>query len=295
MSKRWLILDCNNMCWRSFHTTGNLSHEGSATGVLFGFFRDVRALQENHNTKRVVFAFDVGRSLRSIVYPEYKTKRREKREQQTDAEKMAYIALNNQIKSLRKDYLPFIGYKNIFSAKGYEADDVIASVCRNSLGESDEAIIVSTDQDLYQLLSSRVSIWNPHRNVLLDKSWFRKTYGIKVSQWKEVKALAGCNTDDVKGIKGVGEKTAVKFIKGELAPTTKAFQNIEKQNAEIRLRNLPLVSLPYEGTPVFKLEDDKVDSDRWQELAQKLGMKSLRDPRKLIKINKPKMAGLLDE
>ncbi len=100
-----------------------------------------------------------------------------------------------------------------------------------------------------------------------------------------MKAIAGCSTDEIKGVQRVGEKTAAKFIRGELKTTSAAYQNIILGN-KIWKRNIPLVQLPYHGTDQFPLEVDDVNIQSWRHLAKKLGMKSLMEVE-----NKPKRKG----
>lgn len=272
MSKNvWLVVDVSNLCWRAFHTTGKLSHAGVATGVTFGFLKGVRDLMALHSTNRIAFCFDRGVPKRKLVYGNYKKKRHEK--PLTDEEKEAYAALKAQMELLRKDYLPRLGFKNVFSSKGYEGDDVIASVVKN-LPPGDEAVIVSSDKDMYQLLTDKVCVWHPVKKEAITKKSFMKEWQLAPRWWSHVKAIAGCDSDGVIGIRGVGEKTAAKFIRSEI-PEDHKISNTIKANNRLYLDNLALVRLPYEGCPAFKLMKDKVKPKAWKMLTKKLGMKSI--------------------
>ena len=118
---------------------------------------------------------------------------------------------------------------------------------------------------------------------------FKKQYQIIPDQWGLVKCIAGCVTDEVPGIKGIGEKTVIKYLTGELKETTKAFKKIEKQKTKYIKRNYPLVVLPLEGTDNFKLRKDKISKEGWNEVVEKLGLKSIKNK---VLINK-KRKGLL--
>jgi hypothetical protein len=183
--------------------------------------------------------------------------------------------VQKQIKHLRSTLLPELGYRNILCEKGYEADDLIASVVDN-LGEGHEAIVVARDGDYYQLLGPRCIIWNPSKGKAVTAKSFIKEYGISPSQWADVKALAGCGTDDVEGICGIGEKTAAAFLAGKLKPTS-AKHRLIVRNHKIWKLNLPLVRLPFEGTPVVKLRKDKVNEKKWKQLCNRLGFRTLQD------------------
>ena len=81
-----------------------------------------------------------------------------------------------------------------------------------------------------------------------------------------VKALAGCGSDEVPGIKGIGEITACKYLKNQLKETTAAYKKIVDGKEEATKRNIPLVKLPFDGTPVCKLVEDKFDAEATKEL-----------------------------
>lgn len=268
--KKWLILDSNYLCHRAFYAMGGLSNGEVLTGVVFGFMRDIVSLQDFHQTDNIIFCFDYGRSKRAIDYPEYKANRYESIVNGEQADKMEELLA--QIKALRLDYLRSVGFNNVFFEKGFEADDLIAQLCADI--KEDEIVIVSSDKDLYQLLSPRVSMHNPHKKTTITVQDFKKEWLISPIQWVDVKALAGCNTDNVKGIKGVGEKTAAKFLTGHLKPGSKAFKSIVENN-KIWRRNRGIVRLPYPGTPSVKLESDCVTRAKWVALCERLGMSSL--------------------
>lgn len=266
----WLVLDCNNLCYRAFYAMGRLSHEGKATGALYGVFRDILALRDVHATDHVAFCFDHGKSIRTAVYPEYKANRHKN---MTEEEEEAHESIKEQIDLLKTQYLKEIGFRNIFYKKGYEADDMIASACLN-LNEDDEAIIVSTDKDMYQLLSKRVHIWNPKVGKMITRKSFIREYGIKPKQWVDVRSISGCSTDNIKGIAGVGDKTAIKFILGTLKPDCKLYDKI-RLNFAIRRENEPIVKLPFRSTPKVELVQERISESAWRALMEKLGMRSI--------------------
>jgi DNA polymerase-1 len=267
----WLILDVSNLAYRALYTTGDLSYEGVGTGVLFGLFRDVQNLCEIHATDRVAFCFDGGSNARKEIDPEYKNNRH--RWEEDDIAKRARAELRQQLKRMRTDLLPRIGYRNVFFQRGYEADDLIAMLCRN-LPRGDEAVIVSTDNDLFQLLANdRVTIWNPATKRAVTAESFMGQYGITPLQWVVVKAIAGCSGDNVIGVRGVGEKTVCKYLRGELKGTSTAFRAImESDRVET---NELLVHLPLRGTKEIELVEDRIDRGKWDEVMSELGIKNL--------------------
>ena len=149
--------------------------------------------------------------------------------------------------------LPKFGFKNNFIQTGMEADDVIAGITQNY---KEEIVIISADQDLYQLLSPTVSMYSTKSKKLTTDDSFTEKYNITPKEWITVKQIAGCNTDNVTGILRVGEKTAIKYIKGALGEHTKAYNNIV-QGSTIIERNEALVKLPFKGTKIPKIKQDK--------------------------------------
>ncbi len=268
--RTWLVIDISALAYRALYTLGDLSFEGVSTGVTYGIFNSLMNLIDVHNTRNVVWAFDRGYDKRTELCPTYKqTRHKEEKPEITEARR----SLRKQLYKLRTEYLPGVGYKNIFFQDGYEADDVIASVCQN-LDRGDTAVIVSSDEDLFQLLSPTVSMWLPKSKMVTQAS-FVEEWGIDPFMWADVKALAGCTSDNVQGIRGIGDKKACLYLRGKLKPDSKAFQLIA-ENGEVWKKNLPLVRLPFPGIEVFKAQEDLVDEEKWESLLESLGFKSLR-------------------
>jgi len=281
-----LILDCNYLCHRAKYSTGGLSHENTPTGVIYGFLKTISHFQEFFNTPHVIFCWDSKYSKRKKIFPKYKVNRKNKYKDMDEEAVRFEKEFRWQMTMLRKKYLPEIGYKNVFVQKGYEADDLIASICMN-LPMLDKAIIISSDQDLYQLINSQTSFYNPAKMKILTMQRFKKKYGIEPYLWREVKIIAGCSTDGIPGVEGVGEKTAIKYLRKELKETTKAYQKItSKIGSNLYKRNDRLIGLPFKGTKIFKLREDKISQEGWNRVMKLLGMKSLRGKAPIFKRQK---------
>lgn len=231
-----IVVDCNYLCYTAFYTTMGLSHEQKPTGVTFGFLKQILSIAKLFKTNSFIFLWDSRKSYRKLVYPDYKANRRQDKTPQEMKDLEIAFA---QFTELREKVLPGLGFKNIFMQVGYEGDDLIAYITQNFTGDF---IIISSDNDMWQLLENNVEIYS---KKLLTKQKFIDEWGIEPKQWADVKALAGCNGDNVKGIYRVGEKTAVKYILEQL-PEGKTKQKIE-ENLDIIKINLPLVKLPYGG------------------------------------------------
>lgn len=273
MRNTWLVLDAFFLGYRAFHSKSWMEFGTIKTGVTYGILQDVISLQDTFATNNVIFAFDVGKRKRNEIFPDYKAHRRA---DMTPEEEALYADFKQQMHQLRKSYLPRIGFRNVLFEHGYEADDVIASVCHN-LPPEDEAIIVSADSDLFQLLAPNVLMHNPNSFKTTTLQSFKRDWGLLPKQWSKVKAISGCKGDNVPGIPGVREKTAAKYLRGELKPNSAAMKAIQEGWDEIVLRNKALVKLPFVGTPVFELVvDSNISAKGWELVAEELGLASLR-------------------
>lgn len=268
MAKPILIFDVPNLCHRNFHAFGGsgMQYEGRPTAVIFGFLRDVLKLQQRFVTKDCVFCFDVGKSLREKHFPFYKAKRRAN--QAVKDQK----PLREQISRLQLETLGQIGFKNVYGFEGYEADDIIASVCERL---DDNVGIISSDHDLYQLLRVNRFIYQPNKKDTYTEVDLAVDYGVTPEQWPTVKAIAGCSSDEIPGIEGVGEITAARYIAGKLGASTATYKRILHQK-QLWEKNLELVRLPYPGCPQFDLVDDKVTVEKWLSTLDSLGMNKLK-------------------
>lgn len=275
MSDPILVFDVSYLAHRAFYAMGDLAHGSEGTAVIFGLLRDVISLQDKFQTGRCVFAFDhPAPKHRQTVLPTYKSSRIARYEKEDNAAKQARKEFRGQLRKLYFQYLPAAGFKNVFAAPGFEADDIIAEVTR-TISSRGEAVIISSDEDLWQCCSVRpfVSCFNPQKGKLITYGGFLEKWGFPPKKWAEVKAIAGCSTDDVPGVAGVGEVTAAKYLRGELGAHTKAYGNIKSYPWK---DNLDLVQLPYKGTPEFELQEDEVTEEKWQALADSLGMHSIK-------------------
>ena len=273
MARTWLILDCNFLCYRAFYTREDLSYKEVPIGTTFGFLMDVMNLQTEFDTNNVIFCWDAGKGIRYDEYPGYKAKRKQKEE--TKAEKKAKKYFRRQIRKLRKEILPALGIRNNFWQVGYESDDVMAQVCL-SLPPKDKAIIISADKDMYQCITPQITCYNPTTNSMMGMKKFGGTYGILPADWVTVKCLAGCTTDCVAGIKGIGEKKAIQYILKEMNSKTATYKRIKAEEIGITLQNMGLVKLPHVGTKEFKIRRKHYYTiERWDSLCCQYGFDSL--------------------
>jgi len=257
-----LIIDCNNFCHRAWHTTGQLSHRGTPTGVIYGFFEQLFTVVKATRPDECVFVWDSLQSRRKARHPFYKLR------PPGDDMTIAF----QQFDLLRAELLPALGFRNVLRATGFEADDIIARLCVDLLnGQSGgNLVIASADEDLFQLLGPRVSIFKYKNKSIITQRQFEQTYGVFPSSWAEVKAIAGCTSDKVPGIVGVGQATAIKYLRGELPQTSKKYKAIE-EGQDIIERNRWLVTLPLPGTPSFDIWPSSFDPNQYRMMCRRFG------------------------
>lgn len=228
-----ILIDAHNIAYTAFHALGELSDGEIRTGVTFGFLNMINRLAGQFGTD-MVFCFDSKENLRKKKHPTYKENRLTLRQVEMladgtrDSENQRAIerrAFYQQTKDLRGDVLPALGFRNVKVARGYEADDLIACYALKYKDEH-KITIVSTDKDLYQLLDTNVSIFNPRTKKMFTVKDFREKYKIEPEDWVQIKAIAGDPADNIKGVWKVGEKTAIKFKRGLLSRNTKAWEQI---------------------------------------------------------------------
>lgn len=254
MDEKWLLIDSNYICHYIKYKMSYLTHRGIQTGIIFGFFREILSLSKRFDTTKFIFIWDSVKSIRKIKNTMYKANRKKEK---TKEELVEDAQVYNQFSLLRTKILLKFGFRNIFLQTGYEADDIIASICKDY--EDQEIVIVASDNDLYQLITDNHYIFNPKIKKEYTIKDFRNEWGIEPKQWADVKCIAGCTTDNVDGISGVKNKTAVKYLKGKLKDTTIAKAAIEsKLGQEIIEDNYFFVVLPMDGTYHYMIDDKEI-------------------------------------
>lgn len=203
-----VLVDGYNLVYRSFFVFKGLSFEGKPTGVFHGFLSAVLALRRQFGD-RIGFIWDYGLpgdvkkpNWRKAIFPEYKASRTHK-----DAE---ITTMLQALPALCK-VLQSLGWKNI-GVPGLEADDILGLITTK-----EEALIFSTDKDLYQLLDERVNMIVPKKKghtgyKLLTQAEVETDFGLRPVQWAAYLALGGDSSDGIHVMPGVGPKTAIKMV-----------------------------------------------------------------------------------
>jgi DNA polymerase-1 len=275
MTKTALLIDTHYLCHRAYHAMGAATMGGP--GMVFGVMRDITTLLEMFVPDRVLWAFDDpgGTTARAAIVPGYKSGRRARHAADAPEAREQRIELSKWITRLRREFLPNMGFANIVKHRGYEADDVLA-VAVDGLPPDVTAVIVASDADLYQLLTPAVCIYNPRTRAFTTYAGFMARWGIYPPVWAEVKAWAGCPSDDIPGCRGVGEKTAVKWLTGQLKDTTGAYETIVN-SIDVYTRNIQVTRLPLPGCPPVRLRPERWSSEGWAGVARTIGARTIVD------------------
>jgi DNA polymerase-1 len=248
------------------YTMGNLSFDERPTGIIFGFLNQILQLAIRFDYPRFIFAWDSKRSCRRDVYPNYKQKDKE-----ITQDMLELLGISKpQFSTLRIQVLPRIGFANNFIQTGLEADDIIAMIVKDLYHK--EVYIISSDNDLYQLLLPTHNLYDPKKKTVYGFHDFFNEWNVLPNDWPKIKALAGCNGDNVKGLPGVGEKTAIKWLKGNLKG--KKADIISQNSTKMYLTNLPLVSLPHKDTIPITLQQDRLNFPEFEVTCLEYGFRS---------------------
>ena len=206
--KKIILIDGNNLMFRSYYATaytGNTMKNSKdfPTNGLSGFVNMVNKIINEESPEYMMVAFDIGKTFRHEKYTDYKGGRSET----PDDLKVQF--------PVAKKILTAMGIKYL-EKEGYEADDIIgtfANMIDNN--ENYEGLIVSSDKDLLQLISekNKVKLLKSKDYIMMDRKQFFETYEIEPIRMIDLKGLMGDPSDNIKGVKGIGEKTAIKLLK----------------------------------------------------------------------------------
>ncbi len=235
---RTLLVDGDNLFKIGFHGVKDLFVEGNHIGGVFHFLNTLRRqLEQNEYDKIIVFWDGVNNSIhRREIYPQYKLNRRN---DMNEAKLESYYSQ----KSRTKEYLEECFVRQVEVEKN-ESDDLIAYYC--SISENEDKTILSSDKDLLQLVSEKTSVFSPIKKE-------KYVYGDRVKMGDyfiphqnvfATKVLMGDKSDNIDGIKLLGEKTFVKFFPEVLDKVVSVddiltkTKELVKENKEVVLRNI---------------------------------------------------------
>ncbi|MBK5107602.1 MAG: hypothetical protein JJE12_05705, partial [Anaerolineales bacterium] len=244
------LLDGHALAYRTYFalTRGGsggqnwVTRDGEPTAGVYGFASVLLRIFEQDQPEYLMVAFDTGKTFRDELYAEYKGTR----------EKMP-DDLIIQMKRVRQ----LVDVFNIprLEIEGYEADDVLGSTAVKAVDAGLGVKIITGDKDLLQLVNDRVMVSLPGRSLSDSRDFLQKDVfdfiGVRPDQIVDFKALVGDKSDNIPGVRGVGEKTAIKLL-AEYGTLENIYDNLDDIAASIRK----------------KLEDSRDDALMSQQLAQ---------------------------
>ncbi|MBQ6313823.1 hypothetical protein IJI29_03165 [Candidatus Saccharibacteria bacterium] len=227
-SKRLVLIDGKSVFYRGYYAMGALSlPDGTPTGGIYGFAAISMEIVRKLNPTKIVVAWDSKTSAnrRRELYPNYKAGRVKPGED--------FYAQIPLLKELISD----LGW-NFVELENYEADDIIGTLSREAdetLGKDGECeyetYIISSDLDMLQIVDKNTFMWRIVKGFSnieeIDVNEIEKKYGIKKSQFLDLKALKGDSSDNIPGVPGIGEKTAVKLL-NEYGDLDNIYNNTDK-------------------------------------------------------------------
>ncbi|MGQ9509391.1 MAG: DNA polymerase I [Thermodesulfobacteriota bacterium] len=247
------LIDGSSYIFRAFYALPHLSNsKGLPTNAIYGFTQMLLKILREHRPHYLAIIFDSkAPTFRSEIYQAYKANRPPMPE-----------GLAFQIPYIKKI---IGGYRiAILEKEGYEADDLIATVAKRASSEVD-VVIITGDKDILQLVSDQIIVYDPMKEKKFGLKEVKERFGVEPKQIVEVMGLAGDPIDNIPGVPGIGEKTAIELIKkfgsienllnhlGEI-PQKKLREKIEHHGEQARMSR-KLAELPTDLPITFNIED----------------------------------------
>jgi DNA polymerase-1 len=236
------LIDGHALIYRAFYALISRplrTSRGENTSAAWGVVNFLLRLQTKYQPEYLVWVLDAGNSDRTERYPEYKSTRQKLgAELQADFD-TAIVQVSALLAAFR---IP------VLAIEGYEADDVIGTVARREAAAGRQVVIVSGDKDFYQLIGPRVALLNPGRggSAGVEEHWVdernaAERLGIPPSQVADYLALVGDSSDNVPGVRGIGEKGAVQLLQefGDLETILARAADVKAKRTREALQQYP--------------------------------------------------------
>ena len=225
--KRLFLIDGNSFCYRAFYAIRHLSNsKGQPTNAVFGFISMLKKIIKDEKPDMIAIAFDLkGPTFRHEKYEDYKSTRKPMPDD-----------LVSQLPLIKK----FVSICNIacYEKKGYEADDVLATLTHKAKSNGIDTFIATGDKDMLQLVDPHVKVYNPQKEGLIyDEKAVKAKYGVAPDKITDLMALMGDKSDNIPGVPGIGEKTAVELMKkfGSLEEILKNTEKVKSPSQKNKL------------------------------------------------------------
>ena len=215
------LIDGMSIVFRAYHAmfrSGLTNPAGEPTGAIFGFVNIITSLLEREKPENIAVVFDTREpTFRHEMFPEYKANRAEFPED-----------LGPQLEKI-KEFLDLVGIPRV-EQPGFEADDIIGAIAKNASSRNEKVVCITNDKDYYQLVDDNIKIMKPAKGgefEIVSYDEVKEKFGVTPDKVIDVQALIGDSVDNIPGVKGVGEKTAIPLIV-EFGSLEGLYENIEK-------------------------------------------------------------------
>jgi len=196
-----ILIDGHSLAFRAFHALPLTltAPSGELTNAVYGFTSMLLTVLRDQTPEYVAVAFDVGKTFRHEMYSDYKGHR----ERMPDELRTQVERIKEVVEALN---IP------VFTAEGFEADDVLATLARQASGQGVDSLIVTGDRDILQVVDDQIHVLTSGRQfsetIIYDPAAVQERYGLRPNQLLDYKALVGDKSDNIPGVRGVGEKGA---------------------------------------------------------------------------------------
>jgi len=225
--KRLFLIDGNSFCYRAYYAIRSLSNsKGQVTNAVYGFTTMLNKLIKDEAPDMLAVAFDMkAPTFRHKKFEEYKAHRKPMPDD--------LISQMPYIKQVVQAYnIP------IYESEGYEADDILATLAKKAEEEGIDTFIVTGDKDALQLVGPHIKVYSTHKEgFIYNTAKVKEVYGVGPEKITDIMALMGDATDNIPGVKGIGEKTAVELIQ-EFGSLEELYENIDKVKSQQRKKIL---------------------------------------------------------
>lgn len=259
------LIDGNSYVYRAFYAIRGLQNsKGFPTNAIYGFTNMLLKIIREKKPDGIAISFDSPvPTERHRLFEAYKAQRPE-----TPGD------LVRQLPYIRKIIDAF--NIKVFEIPGYEADDILCTIAKKASEKGIDVFIVTADKDMLQILNSHINIYDPMKDRILDTEYVKERFGVTPERIPELMALAGDAVDNIPGVKGIGEKTAIELLK-DFSSLNELIEHPERIKKE-RLKNLikeniDLIKLSRElaiikaDVPLeFDTSEFTVKEPKWQDL-----------------------------
>ena len=227
-NKTLFIIDGPSYAYRSYYAIRRLSNSrGTPTNAVFGFAKTLKKLIADFSPDYLIVAFDVpGPTFRHLKYEEYKSQRKP----MPDDLAIQMPLIKELISAFR---IPIV------EKEGFEADDMMGTFALQGKRAGLDVYLVTGDKDMFQLVNEHVRLLHTHRdNTLYGENEVKEEFGIEPKRFVDVLALAGDSADNIPGVPGVGEKTALSLVRqfGDLESVLTNADRVPGEKRRERLR-----------------------------------------------------------